>query len=71
MGNLVGVDVAAKALGVNRYALYKAAARGKVAVYRLGKSVRFDVAEIREQMRQGEQEQRDAKNEGDIYYGES
>jgi len=50
--NLVRVDDAAKAVGLSKYTLYKAAKAGKVPFYKQGKALRFSVAEVRDAMRQ-------------------
>jgi len=49
---LVKVDEAAKALGISRFTLYKAAKAGDVPSYRQGKAIRFSIAELRGAMRQ-------------------
>lgn len=49
---LVKVDEAAKALGISRFTLYKAAKAGNVPSYRQGKAIRFSIGELREAMRQ-------------------
>lgn len=51
-GDLVNVETAAKALGISRNFLYRAAARGSCPFYRAGRTVRFSVTELREWMRQ-------------------
>ena len=43
---LVRVELAAKATGLNRYYLYRLAASGKVPHYRAGKALRFSVPEL-------------------------
>ncbi|GJL65128.1 MAG: hypothetical protein NPIRA05_00990 [Nitrospirales bacterium] len=49
---LVKVDEAAKALGISRFTLYKAAKAGLMPSYRQGKAIRFSIAELREAMKQ-------------------
>ena len=51
MTELVMADLAAKAVGCNRSTLYKAAQRGQVPCYRMGRALRFDVEELRAWMR--------------------
>jgi len=50
--NLVRVDEAAKAVGLSKFTLYKAAKAGEVPFYKQGKALRFSIAEVREAMRQ-------------------
>jgi excisionase family DNA binding protein len=49
---LVKVSEAARAVGLSKFTLYKAAKAGKVPFYKQGKALRFSVAEVREAMRQ-------------------
>ncbi len=48
---LVMVDLASKATGLNRHYLYRLAAQNKVPHYRAGKAVRFSVPELLEWMK--------------------
>ena len=48
---LVMVDLASKATGLNRHYLYRLAAQNKVPHYRAGKAVRFCIPEVLEWMR--------------------
>ena len=43
---LVMVDLASKATGLNRYYLYRLAAQKKIPHYRAGKAVRFSIPEL-------------------------
>ena len=49
--DLVMVDLASKATGLNRYYLYRLAAQNKVPHYRAGKAVRFSIPELLEWMK--------------------
>lgn len=49
--NLEKAKSAAPAIGVKPSTLYRAAERGEVPCYRLGRAVRFDVEELRRWMR--------------------
>jgi len=49
--NLKKVGEAARAVGLSRSKLYRAAAQGRLPCYRLDGAVRFDVQELREWMR--------------------
>ena len=57
---LVMVDEASKATGLNRHYLYRLAARNKVPHYRAGKAVRFCIPEVLAWMR--DQAQQKASN---------
>lgn len=48
---LVKARLAGEAIGMSPVKLYRAAERGEVPCYRMGRSVRFDVAELRQWMR--------------------
>ncbi len=48
---LVKADLAAKAMGLNKYFLYRLAAENKIPAYRIGKAVRFSVPELLAWMR--------------------
>ena len=48
---LVMVDLASKATGLNRYFLYRLAAQNKLPHYRAGKAVRFSIPELLAWMR--------------------
>ena len=48
---LVKAEVAAQAVGLNKFFLYRLAKEGRVPVYRAGKAVRFNVSEILAWMR--------------------
>ena len=48
---LVKVADAAKAVGLSKFTLYKAAKLGHVPFYKQGKALRFSIAEVREAMR--------------------
>jgi len=52
MGELVNVDRASAALGVNRYSLYRWAKEGKAPSYRAGRALRFDIDELRAWMKE-------------------
>ncbi len=49
---LVKAELAAKAVGLDRYFLYRLAARGLVPCYRAGRAVRFSIPELRQWMRE-------------------
>jgi excisionase family DNA binding protein len=49
--NLEKAKCAARAVGLTPSTLYRAAERGEVPCYRLGRAVRFDVEELRQWMR--------------------
>lgn len=51
MSDLVGVDVAARALGVSKTFLYKLP-KGTPGIHRLGRAARFDVEALRSWGRQ-------------------
>ena len=53
---LVKADVAAKAMGLNKYFLYRLAAENKIPAYRIGKAVRFSVPELLAWMRERREE---------------
>ena len=48
---LVMVDLASKATGLNRHYLYRLAAQNKIPHYRAGKAVRFCIPELLEWMK--------------------
>lgn len=50
--NLVGVNEAAKAVGLSKFTLYKFAKAGQIPFYRQGKALRFSIPEVRDAMRQ-------------------
>lgn len=56
----IGVEEAARVLGVHPYTLYRWAREGRVPCVRLGRSVRFRVAALQEWMQQ--QEERALRN---------
>ena len=43
---LVKAELAARAIGLDRYFLYRLAARGLVHCYRAGRAVRFSIPEL-------------------------
>lgn len=51
MSGLVGVTEAAKAVGLNKWTLYRLASKGAIPCYRAGKALRLDPIELREWMR--------------------
>ena len=60
---LVNAELAARAAGVNKFSLYRAAAEGRVPCYRLGRAVRFSIRELLEWMR-SQAQPRAKTNEG-------
>lgn len=48
---LVKAESAAKATGLNRYFLYKAAAKRLLPHYRMGRAIRFSIPEVLDWMR--------------------
>jgi excisionase family DNA binding protein len=55
------VEIAAQAMGVSKFFLYRLAAQGQVPCYRAGKALRFDIVELRAWMK--EQGEKRARNE--------
>ena len=51
MNELVKARSAAQAIGMSPVKLYRAAERGEVPHYRLGRSVRFDISELKDWMK--------------------
>jgi excisionase family DNA binding protein len=49
--DLVRVDDAAKAVGLSKFTLYKAAKAGQVPFYKQGKALRFSIRELLDAMR--------------------
>jgi len=49
---LVKIDVASKAIGLSRNYLYRLSAEGKIPYFKAGKALRFDIAELKEWMRE-------------------
>ena len=49
--NLVNADPAAKAVGLDKYYLYRLAAEGQIPHYRSGRAVRFSIPELLEWMK--------------------
>ena len=52
MSDLMKIDAAARAVGLNRHTLYKAVAKGLLQPYRCGRALRFDLDELRSWMRE-------------------
>jgi excisionase family DNA binding protein len=48
---LVKAEIAAQAMGLSKYFLYRLAAKGEIPSYRAGKAIRFDIDELRAWMR--------------------
>lgn len=59
-GELVKVELAARALGLNKHFLYKLAATGRVPCYRAGRALRFSIPELLEWMRSEAQSRQSA-----------
>ena len=50
--HLVKVAEAAKAIGLSKFTLYRAAKAGEVPCYKQGRALRFSIEEVKEAMRQ-------------------
>ena len=49
--DLVIAEEAAKAIGLNKYFVYRLAGSGQIPCYRAGRAIRFSIAELRDWMR--------------------